>query len=478
MAEVPDRNAAWVWSSTITNAIRAADSTRPVISGMHSLTPQGIWAIEDQGEITDLLTTHPYPLFTHNCANDPVNTIRSILHAAAESRYYSDIGGKPCFVEEMGTLNNMIASEEVTAMYVRASLFTQWAHDCRAFLWWCGFDQYFLTHAPYDWCSTEGELGLVRVDGSKKPVFNEVSRFAAFLKKLPFRKLPERIKEAVCILSDEQDNWSIAYNSFILAKQAGIDIEFQYETQPVKEAGLYIVPSISGLRVVNKHRWQELLAKVNDGAVLYISHESGLLDRFEELTGVRVETRQRRDSGTSVNIGKVDGNAVLHTNGLYKLKLNPVRAEILGTEEDGNPVFTCASYGKGWVYFLTFPMELELANRPGSYEPDSEPYYVIYKHITAKLKKEKVISKESPFVGVTEHPVDLYARIVVAVNYRPEPIEFAFGLDPDWKPSDIFYGGNIEEMRHGFYVNIPANEACVFKIEKKIIHASVMSIDK
>ena len=106
----------------ITNAIRVEDSSRPVVSGMHGLSPgrDDAWTMQDQGELTDLLTTHPYPYFTPHCDQDPVNTIRTILHSTAESRFYADIGGKPCLVEEIGTLGPMLASEAVAADFVRS----------------------------------------------------------------------------------------------------------------------------------------------------------------------------------------------------------------------------------------------------------------------------------------------------------------------------------------------------------------------
>ena len=106
MGTVPSNEAAWVWTAAIVNSIRVEDKSRPIVSGMHSLEPRlgAPWRIQDQAELTDVLTTHPYPIFTPHCDNDPVNTIRGCLHATAESRYYADIGGKPCLAEELGTL--------------------------------------------------------------------------------------------------------------------------------------------------------------------------------------------------------------------------------------------------------------------------------------------------------------------------------------------------------------------------------------
>ncbi|MFN2111449.1 MAG: beta-mannanase, partial [Anaerolineae bacterium] len=95
MAPILHHQAAWTWTATIVNAIRAIDPDRSVVSGMHSLTPTGDWRMQDQGELTDVLTTHPYPVFTPHCNQDPVNTIRTQLHATAESLFYAELGGKP-----------------------------------------------------------------------------------------------------------------------------------------------------------------------------------------------------------------------------------------------------------------------------------------------------------------------------------------------------------------------------------------------
>jgi hypothetical protein len=67
--------------------------------------------------------------------------------------------------------------------------------------------------------------------------------------------LPARQTDAVCILSEGQDQWAIAYASFILAKQAGFDLTFRYADQPLKDASLYLLPSISGGRILYGRRY-------------------------------------------------------------------------------------------------------------------------------------------------------------------------------------------------------------------------------
>lgn len=91
------REQAYVWTATISNAIRSADPTRPVVSGMHSLSPQGTWTMQDPLR-ADRPVDNP-PVSDLHCARltrKDVNTIRTILHSTAESRFYADLGGKPC----------------------------------------------------------------------------------------------------------------------------------------------------------------------------------------------------------------------------------------------------------------------------------------------------------------------------------------------------------------------------------------------
>ena len=64
--------------------------------------------------------------------------------------------------------------------------------------------------------------------------------------------------------------WGAAYSSFILAKQAGFDLEFQYSDQPLKPSNLYLMPSVNGMSAISRRRWLELLDKVHSGATLLL----------------------------------------------------------------------------------------------------------------------------------------------------------------------------------------------------------------
>jgi hypothetical protein len=459
------RDQAYAWTALITQTIRAADATRPVVSGMHSLSPDGTWSSFDQGELTDVLTTHPYPVFTPHCNQDPVDTIRTILHSTAESRYYADLGGKPCLCEEIGTLGPVIASEKIAADFIRSALFSLWANDCHGLLWWCASDQTHLEHAPYDWNTVERELGLLRVDGQPKPVLKELRTFRQMLDGLPFRTLPPRSRDAVCILSERQDTWGVAYAAFILAKQAGFELEFQHVSQPLKDAPFYLLPCLKGNQM-SRRRMIELLDKVKAGATLYASLDDSLPSGFEALTGLEPQTRERSRAAGEITLAGIEGLATIPGNEAFKIRFRATRATVLGREADGNPAFTVAPHGKGKVYFLSVPMEMTLTRTPGAFHAESAtPCWRLYRHMTEGLLKGRAVRKQHPMVNLTEHRLDAANRIAVVVNASPHRIQEALSLAPGWRLQQVLHG-KAEMKGKGLVMDLGKNDACVLAVRR------------
>ncbi len=471
MGQVATREQAYVWTSSLANAIKASDSSRMLISGMHSLLPNGKWTMQDQGELTDILTTHPYPFWTPYTDYDPINTIRPIVHATAESLFYGDIGGKPCFAEEMGTMGPMVCSEEVAANFARASLLTQWTHGRNGLLWWCANDQTLLQHAPYDWVACEGELGLLTEGGRVKPALQELTRMKRMIQTLPIEELPALTVEAVCILNSMQDHWATALGSFLLAKQAGFDLTYQYENQPLKDAPLYLLPSITGVEGVPKQFWEKLLEKARSGASLYISIDDGYMLHFAELTGLHLHNRYRRAEAAQIMLA-LDGTE-LSLFGKFALELTAgERVEVLATEANGNIVFSRTSYGKGTVYFFAFPLELEMVREPGrSFLPEKAPLYKVYETISAEQRDKRILQVGNPNVGVTEHRQTDDEMVAVLINYLPLPCNVTGILRSGWSLDIAWYGEKPHVDGRNVTMVIPPNEASVIKLVR---HPSIM----
>jgi hypothetical protein len=432
---------AWLWTHTIATAIRTADPTRPVVSGMHSLPadPNGTWSMRSQGELTDFLTTHPYPLWTPHCDQDPVTTIREQLHGTVESLMAEGLGGRPCFAEEMGSMGPFIVADELAPGFLRPALFSLWAHDCRAMLWWCAFDQNHLSKAPYDWIPVEQQLGLHRSDRTPKPLVGVIRDFSRLLASMPFDALPPRMTEAVCMLSNDQDQWAVAQNSFVLAKLAGADLTYQWAGDAIRDAAVYLLPCLSGVKPVPRRRWKELLERVKAGAVLYVSLDSGLLADLEPDFGIKVLTRRRRTAADDLTFS--DDSSSLPLAAEFRLDLQATTATVLATEADGNPAFTRLEHGKGCVFFLTGPLETALASSPGCYQ--GGPYveaWKLYARVFAAASNQRIWRKTTQYVDVTEHPVDENERIIVLINHGPASLTEPLAPADGWSLAGVLHG--------------------------------------
>jgi len=467
MGTISTRSEAYLWTAAITQAIRVADPDKPVLSGMHGLRINDGWTIQDQSELTDMLCVHPYPPFTPHCDHDPVNTIRTVLHGTAEARYYSDIGQKPCLCEEIGTLGPMIASENIVSDFVRNCLWSLWANDVSGFLWWCAYDQDRLEHAPYDWESVERELGMFRADRSSKPLLRELTAFGQMLKSLPFAALPPRRREAVCILSQDQDHWGVAYSSFILAKQAGFDIEFQGADQPLREAMLYLAPCLSGNRSISRRRMSALLKRVEAGATLYLSLDTALLSDFEAITGLRPLTRERRRPGESqIVMHELESRPEIPAGSQFRINFQATRASLLGTESDGNPAFVMVQYGRGQVFFLSVPIEMMLATTPGAFHSAKmEQAWRVYQRAGVHVMNGRVVRKQNPMLAVTEHPVGENERIIVLINHQPTPLSEELILADEWKMTTAHFG-QVTAQQNKLKTSLPPNAGTIFTVKR------------
>jgi beta-galactosidase len=464
MEELTTNGAAYLWTASISNTIRAEDKTRPILSGMHGLSAanNAVWRIQDQGELTDMVTTHPYPVFTPYAGQDTRNSIRTCMHSTAESRLYSDLADKPCIAEEIGLMGPSDASEAVTAAFVRTAMFSLWANDCHGLLWWCAFDQNQLKFPPYEWYALERDLGLIRADRTTKPVFQELNNFASFLNHLPFKELPVRKTNAVCILTEGQDQWAAAYGSYILAKQAGLELVFQHAGQPLKDSRVYLMPSVNGSAPISLQKWLELLEKVKQGATLYVSCNEGFLSPFSDPFGLEVDSRLSR-TGNATFGSLTDRTFQCEVSASNRFSVHVTTAKVLAVEKDNNPIFTVNTYGKGKIYFLTVPLENSLTNTPGAFLERSAPYWKIYRTISDGSDLQHTVTRDNPFVGLTEHDISPTEKILVAINYSTLQQEVAVQINENWYAEEALYG----KLPVNNKIIIKANDALVLKLKKK-----------
>jgi len=453
LGEAGSRAAAYHWTASVCDAIRSADPTRTVSSGMHGLDggPGGIWNIADQGELTDCLSTHPYPSPTVGGDVEPYNRLRMTYLPTAQSLYYSGLSGRPVMIQESGTFSQTIGSREMSAQFVRIQVLSALAHNLRGYLWWCAWEQKHLTKAPYSWSMIERELGLFDRDRQPKPVAHAMKAMGDLVDRLPM-PFPERMTDGVCVLTREQNAQNAAIGACTLAKQAGIELTCVYtDTGDLPDSGLYIMPAITGWQVIYRQTWDKLLEKVRDGAVLYISFNGGHLTDFPEVVGAESDGFFNNPAGRNVytDAGRIPywGKEIL---------LRPTTAEVLLRNDEDRPVLIRNRVGKGYVYFADFTPELQAFTRADGFL--ASPYYGIYRYLLPHVV-DKCARSLSSEVGVTVHPVSEREAYVCILNYSDHTEE---------NPAEIREGWRIAETVYGSIERIAACDGCILRIVSDI----------
>ena len=461
-AETEDQ--AWLWTSVIADAIRGLDNSRPIISGMHSLVMpgEGVWTIQGQAEHNDILTTHPYASPSYRSEMDPIDTLRPILHPVANTLMYRGVGGRPCIIEETGTYGEMYADEQAAADYIRCCLYSSWAYDCRGYLWWIAFDQGTLDYHPFYTNNRASTYGVLHEDRTPKLRYEAFREFMDFQEKLG-KPLPARIVDGVCILTRGQKSWPSVYHSFLLGKQAGLDLEYCFADDGVlPESDLYIMPSVASPESVRADFLAELMARVERGATLYVSTGDGLLRNLGRDFGVHIRVRSHYPQKKTLQFA--DG-AKVRVSTPAEYELVPETAEVLATDEKGLPAFVCAPYGKGKVMWLTVPVETALYDVPGAFHLDNaDPYHKIYDAIAERCESRKWARVDSLVMSVTEHPVSEKERLLVCINCNPKDETAEMHLPNGVFVSEILHG---EGTVCGNKVTVNALKPLIFKLEIK-----------
>ena len=461
LGQTPSRAAAYAWTALLAGTIKAADPTRPLVSGMHSLHA-GVaddaaggdrsWRIDDQGELTDVLTTHPYAFWVEHAGNDPTDTLRPIVHAACETRLYADLSGKPCFAEEIGSMGPTVCDDGHSADFLRASAWSLWQHGGRAAMWWCAFDQDELTHPPYEWVAVERKLGLFRGDGSEKPALTALREVAEAVAGMPFGPLPPRRPDAAVILTPGQDSWAAAYGAWVLARQAGLDVVYATSETAIPELPLLIVPSATGLTAMRASFARELERRARAGARVLVSVDDAHVNDLDRVFGLHLARRYPRPAEDRLQTwfrnSTPEATSIPYASATrWKLELEPAGAEILAAEPDGNPVLTRHRPGGGnaggEAWLLTFPIEAESAATPGALGlARKRNLGTVYRALADGVDTGRVATARHPHLGLSEHGLAADRRVLVAVNAGPDEAVADLGLASGWSVAAVHLGSH------------------------------------
>ena len=439
LGESKSRYESYVWTAFVRNSIFAADQSRKISSGMHGLDiKKGPWPIADQGELTDYLTPHPYVSKTIKNDIEPMNQLRTTLLPTAQCVLYSDLSGKDTILQEQGTFSQALGNANLNEDFARVNLISAFSHDVKGWFWWCGANHSELWNTPYIWCTMERDLGLLDTKGNPRPVTNALIEISEKIKDYSDEKLNKRERDAICVLSEVQDYWAIASASFVLATQSNINVRFALSDKPLEKSKLYIIPSINGWNLMNRYCFDSIFENVSNGSNALITFDGGQFFHFEEYTGLTsngiVKTNKKHCA--QFDFGKFDYSCE------DEILVESIGAEVLARNEEGNIVFSKFAYGKGYVYFLNMPLEINMDKTYGSYA-DTDAYK-IYEIVAKGIIEEKPIISNNPNVGITLHKKDKNSYVVVAVNYSENDIENPFVLQNGYKFESSFTENKIK----------------------------------
>ncbi len=437
LSRVQSKEIAENWTSIISNTIRANDNTRPVISGMHGLGMENeCWTLQDQGTYTDMVTTHPYPYWVEHASKDNLLDYRTMMHATSQTKLYSDISGRPCLVEEIGTMSPMTCNDENAALFLRGNLYSAYINNSEGLMWWCANEQTNLKTVPYTTNMCEVELGMFFEDGTPKPVTKELKKFADFIKNTKL-ELPKAKEDAVCILTQDQDQWGIAYMAFCLAKQIDINLRFAYAgDNNIPEADIYLMPSINLIHVMPDENYKKIQENVKKGARLYISNDDGFLSKFKEVTGVEIVDGNFEDTEGTVEL---EGEIITFTRRRNAI-LKAAGASVIAKDQNDNIAISSYKLGQGEVFYVNFPLEKMLLDKNRAFDDNK---HKIYEYFFKDVLKNKKVRSINPKVSVTTHIGDDKTYIsVMSYSKNTEKLDLVFnGCTVD----EIFIG-SLDEL--------------------------------
>ncbi len=450
-----------LWCSVIADIIKMCDPVHPVVSGID------VWEIEkgysnlkSLGDVCDINTTHPYNIFSTNA--DPLPTMKPTLDLPFKCKLGTDISEIPTFVQEFSSLGYMNSSKKVEADFYRASLFACLAHNCHGTMWWCAFDQGHHNYAPYRWNTIGSDYGFFDKNLSYKPIAQENKKFMKLIEKLPNGNLPEHSVNATVLVprDDGGADIDLLRTSYILAKQANFDVNFSYILDAIPDSPLYIIPSIKTSKSCPKNRLDELLNKVENGAVLYMCADTGLFRQVPQITGVEIAYREKISAPKTVNI---NGNA-LPINTTYFYKIENADAEVVATDENGEGVLFKHKLGKGYIYFLTLPLESYLSEKSGAFFKENQPSYdLIYRELAKTAGISRVCDSSNPYIRLTEHIIDDNSLYICAINYNNKTETSTLSIPENYNVS-VIWGEDFTENT----ITLKNNDGMILKLDKKI----------
>ncbi|TZE82422.1 beta-galactosidase trimerization domain-containing protein [Calorimonas adulescens] len=434
------RHDAWLWNYVLSNEIKKYDKNHPVTLGMHqaSLLTDNNFYPEDMQEGNDFLCMHAYPIYTDACI-DPVNSIRSTYIAPFASKLTQAMGGKKVLLEEFGATTLMM-SENIEGDYYRVVLYSLLANESIGAIAWCFGDFSVGERLPYNSTPFETQFGITAADGRVKKAGLEIKAFSDFIDKIEYRRLNPRKCDAAIIVPDKyynalfvgddytpERNFRVLLNSFILAKEAGIDVELVRADGDFNRYKMLILPSAYRKGHLNYDQWLKVMGFIKNGGTLYTSYDGISIEGFDEVFGVKTQySMVPKNKTVSMHCEELEIDLNYRALKFNKrLFVKPTTGHVIADDAEGHPAVVVNRYGNGKTILVTYPIELYLSYMPDVYKADKS--YLIYRYAKELSGIRYDVSVDSPYIEVKEFDYE-DKTLIIFINHEDMDIKSKINL--------------------------------------------------
>ena len=413
----PNREAAYLWMSYLTNELRINGVKQKITTGIHNMevfSKTRAWFIKDSSEFSDFNVIHPYPCVKwYSEVSDEPLSIRSTLFPAFLARFYEGIGKRPVLMEEFGSLGeSLMDSSTVTPIYLKRILFSIFSNGVKGALWWCFRDFKCITQSPYEFTLMENDgLGIFNKDGSPKKFAEEFKKFSNLLNKIKYSeiKFPDK-KIAIVVPYNEKVRRKI-FAAFILSKMAGFNPDIILPEDDFNKYKVLIIPSVEEFTPFRASCWERMKKFVKDGGILYLSYNGTSVTELKEVFGIKVLGRRVENKLIEKIIFNGNPIYINQRKKIWDINIETVDADVLGVSANEN-IITEHKYGKGYAIFCRYPIEEIFLEG----ESINSLLFKVYEYIKNKSGKENIITKSSPDIECNDLMINK-SEVFVFINH-------------------------------------------------------------
>ena len=456
------------WTRLIAGALRRYDPTHLLCIGTNvEDINHGPFRPDSISAEVDFFSVHPYSIYTFDRFPDPMLSERG-TYAGAFQTVLSGGAGKPVMIHEFGASSAQYDPERIAA-FDRVTLYSGLANGACGFLAWCFTDAAptLFEQAPYRLAPHETQFGLTTWDRLDRPRGRVMREFSHLLSQMDFTGLQPSRGEAALIVPHE---WSkphgdmsragltgtggIPYtstqstfddhepnvwltrallNTFILARRAGLKVDFPREYGDWQAAPLILLPSpltSTERNMVHLHTtfWEVVQAYVEAGGTVYASLcADAAIPGMEMVFGARLTDHV---PPSEVRLTMVNAFGTLEKGTEFHYQADPARfqdwpatldvtdGETIAVDSSGRPALISHCFGKGKTLLSAYPLEHYLAGRPAAFE-ETQKTDRIYRALSDWAGIVPMFCTDDPRVEAGALTAGRWGYVVLA-NHQPE----------------------------------------------------------